>query len=1236
MALWDEPTEIDDDTVFGKRLNDKALQKMPDATGGSMTLLNPRYGLLNARNRGGVRPTLPNRDPENDRPGPDDRLLPSDFIPDVDEERNRFSPYQPVAPFGPPSIVDAREWDYPTGYNLEIVNRHIVLGEMLRGIVRGSGIIANELSARVDELVSLPWKFILKNPAKGVKSEDDPRIKELNAFFKMPDRKIPYPQWMEMIFRERYTIDAATVYIWKNRAGTKPYALEVIDGNTIVPKIDDRGRVPDWPSLAYVQIVKGLPMDNFTEREIVYMPRHRWAQMPIFGYCYDSETEILTKNRGFVKFSDLKPSEEVATRSLSGEFQWQIPIAKIDTPYSGKMLHFTSRSMDVMVTPEHRMLVSMCKLRSKERSEKVMLARDMAKGLNHERKIPVTSHWSGVEVGEQVFSRRGCPTLRISGDDYCALMGAYIAEGNLRSQGGIEVAQRPESKGWKEYKALFDRIGGHTGKRTFTLARRTITEHFRKFGHAHEKYVPELIKNATSRQIEIFLRYYGLGDGSFDPKPNISGRGDQPKFGVRYTTVSKMLADGIVELVQKTGNSAAVGIAQEAQDQEFHIEGKSYMSSCRTAYAVTVRYSKQMAVKAREIDYEGNIYCVTVPNGIVYVRRNGKPCWSGNSEVEQILMEATQQVRKTMYMLNFWAEGTCPDVMVCCPENWCYSDDTEVLTQDGWKRFTNVDIEVDKFATRKPVTKEFQWQKATGINLQPYSGEMVHLQSRSIDCLVNPPHRVLLSKRNGKERIVLAKELLESHIDGDRIPIVSNWNEGKEIKTRVFSQTTNRGGGFTLEMTGDQYCAFMGAWLAEGYTSCSGRVAGIAQVVDGKGFNAYWELVNNIKGASPSHNWKSITVCNAPLGRYLSKFGHASEKYVPAEIMNATPRQIEIFLRYYALGDGSKTAPVIYTSSRKMADQLQELVQKTGKSATIAEDDRRGRKLKFEGNREGNTNHVSYIVSMSDSKMRRFSVASEQYSGMIGCVSVPNGILYVRRNGKACWSGNTAEQIALWQGTFDALMSGNLKLKSKMRFIPGGGKPFEMKGSAGDLLKSEYDEWMARIVCRAFRTDPKPYIKEPEPRANSEQLQEQMRAQGLNGEMLWWSSLMERLIFLGWGWDDIGHAFDQNEEVAATDQATIDIANTSLGARTINELRDRDGLDAVEGGDVPMVKTGTGWMPLAVLAAQTALPTPVAPGGTGGASGPGKNASKPTPTQKEAGTEADRPLAKQGSHWSRY
>ena len=180
---------------------------------------------------------------------------------------------------------------------------------------------------------------------------------------------------------------------------------------------------------------------------------------------------------------------------------------------------------------------------------------------------------------------------------------------------------------------------------------------------------------------------------------------------------------------------------------------------------------------------------------------------------------------------------------------------------------------------------------------------------------------------------------------------------------------------------------------------------------------------------------------------------------------------------------------------------------------------------------------------------------------------------------------------------------------------------------------------MARIVCRAFRTDPKPYIKDPQPKANAEEFSQQMRAQGLNGEMLWWSAFMERLIYLGWGWDDIGHVFDTNEETAANDQAVIDTAHLADGMRTVNELRARDGLDDVEGGDVPMVKTGTGWMPLAVLAAQKAMPQP-AMGGSGGESGPGKpgaqQPSKNASVKKEAGTAADRPLAKRGSHWSRY
>lgn len=214
---------------------------------------------------------------------PTDREEPAYYIEDVQMDGNFFSPFQPVYPFGPPSVNYPRTWDYPVGINVDIYPRRLQLFEMLRGLAASSGVVAVEMEARIDEMIGLPWEFAL-NDAKGQKSEDDPRIKELTEFFKKPDRKMPYAMWMRSIFRDRYTIDAASAFVWKNKLGTKPYAIIAIDGATIKPLVDDFGRIPDYPQPAYQQIIKGLPMDNYTEQELLYMPARPRTQYPIGGY----------------------------------------------------------------------------------------------------------------------------------------------------------------------------------------------------------------------------------------------------------------------------------------------------------------------------------------------------------------------------------------------------------------------------------------------------------------------------------------------------------------------------------------------------------------------------------------------------------------------------------------------------------------------------------------------------------------------------------------------------------------------------------------------------------------------------------------------------------------------------------------------------------------------------------------------------------------------------------------
>ena len=354
-----------------------------------------------------------------------------------------------------------------------------------------------------------------------------------------------------------------------------------------------------------------------------------------WGMCYDDETEILTKDRGFVPFSELTPDDEVATRNKDKKFEWQKPTHYTDYEYSGEMHHFKSRSMDLLVTPDHRMLVSLMAGKAGKRNESIVLAKDFARGLNNERRIPVTSQWdSNSELSFRAFPNpHGSTEDRIlSGDDYCALLGAYLAEGNIKSEGGIEIAQKEKSKGFKLYKALAERIGStsYNGK-SFYIGSKSLSGHFKQLGLAHEKYIPADIRDLPVRQLQILWDHYVAGDGHFLKRENKSGRGKHPSHQLRISTVSRQLADNLVEIGQKLGFSVSV-TKKPSRLQSFN----GRISECREVYILGCRRSETMSVSEETESYAGRVYCVTVPNGIIYVRRNGKPSWCGNCDIDQI------------------------------------------------------------------------------------------------------------------------------------------------------------------------------------------------------------------------------------------------------------------------------------------------------------------------------------------------------------------------------------------------------------------------------------------------------------------------------------------------------------------------------------------------------------------------------------------------------------------------
>lgn len=380
-----------------------------------------------------------------------------------------------------------------------------------------------------------------------------------------------------------------------------------------------------------------------------------------------------------------------------------------------------------------------------------------------------------------------------------------------------------------------------------------------------------------------------------------------------------------------------------------------------------------------------------------------------------------------------WALGNSPK---------CYDDETDILTRDGWVKFSeyNGDCEV---ATVNPVTDTFEWQQPLDVIHAKGPSEMVQIKTRVLDSLVTGNHEHYVSVRRRHNGVAgfdtyekLRADYLCEHPNRMRQKTAASSYEGQKPAPPIPVEDLVA------------FSEFVGWYIADGWVHSNGNSV-IVEVKEGTTKDHqlhdlftrigcdYKRLVCVRKTASTRENTKSL--CDVPVGyatvRYaiyakelkawiLANIGKgAKNKTISATVLSWSSVYLKALLKGLLLGDGSKrrhtdksaedkqtwhnrkdisdSGVALNTTSAALVDAVQELGAKIGILMAV---------ISAPATRDRATPLYRISVHAFDYAMVEGGkqVYKTPYTGLVHCVTVPNGLIITRRNGKVLVSGNSS------------------------------------------------------------------------------------------------------------------------------------------------------------------------------------------------------------------------------------
>lgn len=355
----------------------------------------------------------------------------------------------------------------------------------------------------------------------------------------------------------------------------------------------------------------------------------------------------------------------------------------------------------------------------------------------------------------------------------------------------------------------------------------------------------------------------------------------------------------------------------------------------------------------------------------------------------------------------------------------CYSPDTEVLTDSGWKRIDSL-LATDKVISYNPIDNTIIYDNPNLI-VKDYEDDMIEIDHPQIKICVTKDHRVYQSVPEKRDYTFLTASQLagiekipQSKQCRFRIPKYFNGakrNINTHIPSIVYSKEIKHGNRKSSVVTisipcNKDFMVIAGAFIAEGHTFHgekydTGSYCQITQDEDS-------ELYSKVITALAHLNWnyrieqdpRKPNIKRIKFGTnqcwvmaFDDLFGKGSKnKHLPVWFRVLPDEYLKVLISTMYLGDGSHntTRNEKYLSiSKRLLDEVQEVFILLGTNGTSNFNEEVSQMSYFE-----ESHRDSWIVSRSK------HVSTVPYKGKVYCTSTKSGIICIRYKGKTCWCGN--------------------------------------------------------------------------------------------------------------------------------------------------------------------------------------------------------------------------------------